>query len=54
MLVTGPEGVKMLDSVTINNIDPYSLDKMDDHGNLFVEKAVVFNAPLHVSKEFGD
>ncbi|XP_063609338.1 uncharacterized protein LOC134783408 [Penaeus indicus] len=51
VLVTGPAGVRMLESVTINNIDPYSLDKMDDHGNLFVERDVVFSAPLHVTED---
>ncbi|XP_047476928.1 uncharacterized protein LOC125030725 [Penaeus chinensis] len=51
VVVTGPEGVRMLDSVTINTIDPSSLDKMDDNGNLFVERAVVFSAPLHVTED---
>lgn len=48
--VIGTGGVRMLDSVKINNIDPYSLDKLDDNGNLLVEGDVTFNAALHVSE----
>nr|APA05127.1 polephole-like protein [Penaeus vannamei] len=51
VLVIGTGGVRMLDSVKINNIDPYSLDKLDDNGNLLVEGDVTFNAALHVAED---
>ncbi|XP_037779775.1 uncharacterized protein LOC119576246 [Penaeus monodon] len=51
VLVSGSEGVQMIDTATVNNLHPKSLETFDDQGNLLMKINVTFTNTLHVLED---
>ncbi|XP_047476972.1 uncharacterized protein LOC125030755 [Penaeus chinensis] len=51
VVVSGIEGVEMVDAATINGLHPKSLETFDDQGNLLIKTNVTFTNTLHVLED---